>query len=165
MKKYGLEREKKFSESFAEVRQQLCSYVGMYIKIWFNQYLPYLGIELNTFLLVQLHDNNALAAWSCIQSLCTFCNSFGGGCGQRGISIVSTLVGEKKTKEAKCMALLSWLSTFILAIIFCILFYTCSEQIARFYSEVPAVQEDLSYMMKIFAFVVISDAMVNLNFS
>ena len=165
LKNYGQEQEKKFEEKFSEIRMQFCSYLKMYVKIWFNQYIPYLGFDINTILLGQLKDNNSQAAWSSVQSLCSFGYALGGGCGQRGTSIVCNLVGEKKTKQAKHIATKSWIATFILAITWSIILYTCSNKIPDFYLEVPEAKENLSYMLKILALVVLSDVMININMS
>lgn len=70
-------------DSFIDIKSRLGQHIIQFIKTWFNVYIPYLGWEINTFLLGQLHNNDFNAAWSSLQSLCGLGYTLGGGCGQR----------------------------------------------------------------------------------
>lgn len=87
----SLEEDKKIIklEKYQEIVKHLPKHMWLYAKMWPNVMFPYMGLEINTFLLGQLHDNNFQASWAVIQSISGLCYSFGAGMGQTATSKVS----------------------------------------------------------------------------
>lgn len=155
--KSGHKETYQFHESWKEIRQNFPSHLCQFCKLFGSVYIPYMGWELNTFMLGSLKDTNSLSAWVSFQQIDGFFYCVGNGFSNKARTLVSIYIGEKRSDMAKKYATLAYFSNLIIAFIISACMLLFNKAITNFLTDLPDVAAILTWIVFIDSFVVISD--------
>lgn len=146
-------KEEKFWNSFGPFVQEGC-------KFTLSIYLEFIGLTVLVYLASLLHNKIDLGAYAEIDSFGGFIWIIGIGAGDVAKVTVGTYIGERRFNQAINSAHFYQLASFVIGAAFVPIIYLLRNLLASFLTEIPALHEELAFLMIFYSFMFIPGLMM-----